>query len=53
VRKALESLPWAKKVKVDGEAQKATFLADRQRYDEKAMLLVLKKAGYPGSRVIE
>jgi copper chaperone CopZ len=53
VQKALESLPWAKNVEVDGEAKKATFLADPERYDEKAIVRVLDKAGYADSKVIK
>jgi copper chaperone CopZ len=53
VRKALESLPWAKKVEVDGDSRQATFLADPEKYDEKAIVRVLEKAGYPGSRVVK
>jgi protein-tyrosine-phosphatase len=53
VQKALESLPWAKNVEVDGEAKKASLLADPERYDEKAIVRVLDKAGYAGSKVIK
>jgi copper chaperone CopZ len=53
VRKALESLPWAKNVEVDGESKQATFRADPERYDEKAIVRVLDKAGFEDSKVVK
>jgi hypothetical protein len=46
--KALVSLPWAKDVKVDFDTRKATFKAESRRYDEGAVLQVLKEEGFEG-----
>ena len=42
------SLPWAKDVKVDFDTRKATFKAESRRYDEGAVLQVLKEEGFEG-----
>jgi copper chaperone CopZ len=52
VRDALESLPWAKHVQVDVENQQATLRADPAQYDEAAIVAVLDKAGFAGSKVV-
>jgi copper chaperone CopZ len=50
-QKALASLPWAKDVKVDFDRKKATFTAERNRYDESAILKVLQDEGFEGKIV--
>ena len=47
-QKALASLPWAKNVKVEFEAKLATFNAEITRFDEAAILTVLKEEGFEG-----
>jgi hypothetical protein len=44
-------LPWAKDVKVDFDRKKATFIAERERYDESAILKVLQDEGFEGKIV--
>lgn len=51
MQKALTSLPWVKKAEVIFEKKQAVVTADAGRYDEKALLKVLDKAGYP-ARVV-
>jgi len=41
-------LPWAKNVKVDFDSKKATFTAEKARYDESAILKVLTDEGFEG-----
>jgi copper chaperone CopZ len=53
VRKALESLPWAKQVKIDLANKQVTFRAEIDKYDEDAIVTVLKQAGYAGSKVVK
>lgn len=50
-QKALASLPWAKDVKVNFDRKKATFTAERARYDENAILKVLQDEGFEGKIV--
>jgi hypothetical protein len=38
---------------VDGNSKQATLRADPERYDEKAIVRVLDKAGFEGSRVVK
>jgi copper chaperone CopZ len=52
VRSALKSLAWVKDVKVFLDSKQAVVTADKSRYDEKAMLKVLKDSGYP-SKVVK
>lgn len=49
--KALASLPWAKDVKVDFDRKRATFIAERARYDESAILKVLQDEEFEGKIV--
>ena len=48
-QKALASLPWASSVKVDFNSKIATFSADAKRYDEGAVLQVLRDEGFEGN----
>ncbi len=48
MRKALASLPWVRQVRVDFDKQQADVTADADRYDEKALIKALEKAGYGG-----
>ncbi len=50
-RDALAALPWAKDVKVDFEKKQGTFVAETARYDEAAILKVLKDEGFDGKIV--
>ena len=50
-QKALASLPWAKDVKVDFDRKKATFTAERARYDESVILKALQDEGFEGKIV--
>ena len=52
MRKALESLPWAKQVQVDYEHRQATLRAEPAELDETAILAALDKAGFAGSKVV-
>jgi copper chaperone CopZ len=45
-------LPWAKQVQVDFDNKKATLRADPAQYDEAAIVAVLDKAGFAGSKVV-
>lgn len=47
-RDALATLPWAKDVKVDFDKKQGTFVAETARYDEQAILKVLKDEGFEG-----
>jgi len=51
VRKALTSLPWVREAKVDYDKKQAIVTAEADKYDEKAMLKALEKAGYGGKVV--
>jgi copper chaperone CopZ len=51
VRKALESLPWVRKVEVDFSKQQAVVTAEAKKYDEKELLKALEKKGYKGKVV--
>jgi copper chaperone CopZ len=51
VRKALAALPWVRQVRVDFDKQLAVVTADARRYDEKALIKALEKAGYGGKVV--
>jgi copper chaperone CopZ len=44
-------LPWAKDVKVDFDRKKATFTAEKARFDESAILKVLQDEGFEGKIV--
>ncbi|MBI1914382.1 MAG: heavy-metal-associated domain-containing protein [Planctomycetes bacterium] len=48
MRKALETLPWVRQVQVSFEKKQAVVTADATKYDEKALLRALEKAGYGG-----
>ncbi len=48
MRKALETLPWVRQVQVSFERKEALVTAEANRYDEKALLRALTKAGYFG-----
>ncbi len=48
MRKALETLPWVRQVQVNFDKQQAVVTADAAKYDEKALLRALEKAGYGG-----
>jgi copper chaperone CopZ len=48
VRKALTSLPWVRQVQVNFDAKQAIVTVEATKYDEKAILKVLEKAGYGG-----
>ena len=52
MREALSSLPWAKDVQVNYDRKQATFTAEGDRYDEAAIIRVLKEAGF-GGRVLK
>jgi hypothetical protein len=41
-------LPWAKDVKVDFDKKQGVFNAETARYDEQAILKVLKDEGFEG-----
>lgn len=51
-QEALETLPWAKKVKVDFDRKQATFVAEPASYDEAAIIAVLEKEGF-GGRIVK
>lgn len=51
MRKALESLPWVRQVEVSFEKKQAVVTAEADKYDEKALLKALEKAGYKGKVV--
>jgi len=53
VKKALESLPWAKQVQVDSASKQATFRAEPAQVDENAVVRVLEDAGFAGSKVMK
>jgi hypothetical protein len=44
-------LPWAKNVQVDFDRKQASFVAETARYDEAAIIAVLKKEGFGGTVV--
>ena len=49
MRKALASLPWVRKVLVvDYDEKLAVVTVEASRYDEKALLGAVEKAGYGG-----
>jgi copper chaperone CopZ len=48
VRKALKSLPWVRQVRVNFDKKKAVVTVEAGKYNEKALLKALKKAGYRG-----
>ncbi|MBI1914091.1 MAG: heavy-metal-associated domain-containing protein [Planctomycetes bacterium] len=52
VRRALTSLPWVRQVQVNFYERQAFVTAEEDRYDEKALLKVLEKAGY-GGRIVK
>jgi len=41
-------LPWAKNVKIDFDTKKATFTAEKARYDEDAIVKALTDEGFEG-----
>lgn len=49
MRKALESLPWVRKVTIDFANKQATATVVSKSYDEKVLLKALKDAGFGGS----
>ena len=49
MRRALESLPWARKATVDYASKQATVTVESKSYDEKALLKALEDAGFGGS----
>ncbi len=51
VRRALTSLPWVSRVQVNFDKKQAVVTAEAEKYDEKALLKVLEKAGYGGKIV--
>jgi copper chaperone CopZ len=51
VREALETLPWVKQVRVDYSRKQATFIAETDKYDEKAIIQALEQAGFGGKMV--
>ena len=51
MRKALETLPWVRKVQVDFAKKQATLTVETEKYDEKALIKALDKAGYGGKVV--
>jgi copper chaperone CopZ len=52
VQKALETLPWVRKVQVDFAKEQAVVTVETEKYDEKALVRALEKAGY-GGKVIK
>jgi copper chaperone CopZ len=48
VRKALEALPWVRKVEVNFDKKQALVTADTKKYDEADLLKALEKAGFGG-----
>lgn len=46
MQKALQSLPWVRKVEVNFEKKQAAVTADPAKYDEKQMLKALAKEGF-------
>ncbi|MCI0460948.1 MAG: heavy-metal-associated domain-containing protein [Gemmataceae bacterium] len=51
MRKALESLPWVRQVQVSFAKKQAVVTAEAAKYDAKALLKALEKAGYKGKVV--
>ncbi len=51
VRQALGSLPWVRQVQVNFQKKQAAVTAEADKYDEKALLKALEKAGYGGKIV--
>ena len=46
MREALATLPWVKNVQVDYDKKQAAFTAESARYDEAAIIRVLKDEGF-------
>ena len=46
--RALTAVPGVTHVQVDLKAKQATVLVEINRFDQKALLTALEKAGYPG-----
>jgi len=51
VQKALQTLPWVRKVQVDFAKKQAVVTVETERYEEKAMLKALEKGGFGGKVV--
>ena len=51
MQKALETLPWVRKVQVDFAKKQAVVTAEVEKYDEKALLKALNKGGFGGKVV--
>jgi copper chaperone CopZ len=52
VQKALETLPWVRKVRVEFAKKQAVVTVETEKYDAKALVNALVKAGY-GGKVVE
>jgi copper chaperone CopZ len=51
VQKALQTLPWVRKVQVDFAKKQAVVTVETEKYDEKALVKTLEKAGFGGKVV--
>jgi copper chaperone CopZ len=51
VQKALQTLPWVRKVQVDFAKKQAVVTVETEKYDEKALVKALEKAGFGGKVV--
>jgi copper chaperone CopZ len=51
VQKALETLPWVRKVQVDFAKKQAVVTVEIEKHDEKALVKALEKAGFGGTVV--
>jgi copper chaperone CopZ len=48
VQKALETLPWVRKVHVEFTKKQGVVTVETEKYDEKALLKALEKGGFKG-----